>query len=392
MYGAELTEGYRALQRADLTKARAAFDRILAAQPRHINGTLGMAEVELKAGNTGAAEQLLKRALTAAPRNPDVLVAYGRFNSTTGRFDAAMALLNKATVQSPDHYAAWRDLGDLRLNAYKKPDAAIDAYRRAAAIRADTAAPYVGIAMANLALDRKDRARTELAKAVVLAPKDPALLHMIGRIEASEKRFPQAIAAMDRALSIDPRMAAALSDRADIHAEVEQNKQAAADYEALLKLAPETPPTLLKLGMVYQRLDRLDDARRSYLAALALNKDLPVAYNNLASMSLARKESAVQANTWARNAVALAPKVPHFQDTLGMSFRALGDHVRAIEALRTAVSLNSNEVVFLFHLGLAYEDAGRKAEAADAYSLAVKVAPNTPEALQARTRLAALKR
>lgn len=391
-FEAPLTEGFRALQRGDLAAASAAFDKVLKEDPSHINATLGLAEAELKAGRSAKAEGLLKRALEYAPADPDVLVAYARFHSTHGRFDEALALLQRATGVPPGDYSALRDLGDLQLNAYKKPAAAIQAYRQALALRPDAVAPRVGIALALLAESRPGDARAELEQAARQAPGDPMLPHMIGRIEASEKRFQPALAAMDRALTIDPGMAAALSDRGDIHAELGQNKQAAADYETLVKLVPGNPTALLKLGMVYQRLDRLDDARQRYLEALALKKDLAVAYNNLASIALRGKKEPAQAHAWAKRAVELAPDVPHFQDTLGQTYRATGNTARAIEALSKASALNPAEPEFQFHLGQAYEDAGRPADAREAYRRALAMSPDFPQAAKARERMAALGR
>jgi Flp pilus assembly protein TadD len=213
---------------------------------------------------------------------------------------------------------------------------------------------------------------------------------MIGRVHASAKRFGPAVEALDASLRIRADHLPALSDRADVHAEQMQNAQAAADYERLLKLAPSNAIARVKLGMVYQRMKRLDDARAAYLAALQQNGSFAVAYNNLASMALERKQNVNESLPWASKAVELAPNVPQFHDTLGWAHRAAGNLPKAIASLETATKLPPPQPDIMFRLGQLYEEAGRKADAKAAYQRALAMASDFPQAGEAKARLTQL--
>ncbi len=387
---AELTRGFQALQRGELAEAEKVFSALLREQPRLASAALGLAEMELKRGRPSAAEAHLKAVLKREPNHVDALVAYSRFFSAQGRFELALEPLKKAVRIDANSYTAQSNLGDLMLNGLKKPDEAVTAYKAAVALQPSAVPPRFGLALAHLAAGRKAAALAQLEETAKLAPTDPALPHMIGRIHASEKRFAPAAAAMDRALALRADFMPALSDRADIHAEAGQDALAIADYEKLVTITPDNATLRLKQGMLYHRMGRLDDARNAYQAALQRNADLAVAYNNLAMISLLRKESPAQAKTWAIKAVELAPTVPQFHDTLGQAHRASGDSAKALTALEEAARLAPKDAQVLFNLGQAYEDLARRAEARAAYQRALAADARFAKAAQARDRIAAL--
>lgn len=388
----QLGIGFRALQRGDLDAAEAAFGAISRKDARNARAELGLAEVEIKRGRELLAERHLKRALALEPRSPDVLVAYARFHSHGGRYEKALGLLREAVEADPGAYSAHRDLGDLQLNGFKRPELAIASYELALKARSDAVAPRVGIALAHLAAQRKALAITALEEAQRLSPKDPALPHMIGRIHASEKRFDAAIESFTKALVVNPEFVPALSDRADVLAEVGSLGPAVADLEKLVKVAPDNATMRLKLGMVYHRMERLDDARSSYLAALERNDRLAVAYNNLAMIALGRGTDSAQASRWAKRAVELEPSVPQFHDTLAWSYQRSGDLARALSTLNGATKLEPQQAEIYFRLGQLHEEAGRKDDATKAYRRALEVRPDFPQAAATRARIAALLR
>jgi tetratricopeptide (TPR) repeat protein len=387
---AALAEGYKALQQGQWPKAAAAFSAVLQRDAGNLGAILGLAEAELKSGRPTEAEALLRRALKLAPDNADVLVAQGRFLESRGEFDSALPAFRKAIELQPANYSAQRALGDLYLNGLKQPELAISAYKRAAELMPEAVPPRFGMALGQLAAGRKEAALAQLEETARLAPQAAELPHLIGRIQASDKRFVPALAAMDRALAINPDFLPAVSDRADIHSEAGHDALAVADYEHLLKLTPDNATARLKLGMAYHRMGRYDDAQAAYLAALKRNQNLAVAYNNLAMINLHRNGSASQAVGWAKKAVELSPQVPQFHDTLGWSHRAQGDLGRACAAMEDAVRLGPGQPELAFRLGTVYEQAGRKADARKAYQRAVASPAAFAQLSEAKARLAAL--
>ena len=63
-------------------------------------------------------------------------------------------------------------------------------------------------------------------------------------------------------------------------------------------------------------------------------------------------------------------------DSLGGSYKALGQYGEAIDAYRKAVNLDSSKAFYFHHLGLVYAVVGRYDEAIDAYERVIEVDPN----------------
>ncbi len=386
----ELAAAVRYLQTQQWDRAEQALQQLLKRSPKHPRALMGLAELAQQRGQAAEAGRFLQQAAQAAPKDMAVQLAWARWLVTQGRFAEAAPVLQAVPEGHPLAYAAQRELGDLHLHGLKQPDMALKAYQRAAQLQPRAPAPHFGLAMALLAQDKKDAALAELQVAAKLAPKDPALPHMAGRVLASQKQFKPAVQQFSQALALDAQFVPALSDRADVLAEMRDDPAALADLVRLVKLQPDNPTARLKHGMVAQRSGRLDEARASYLHALKLNDGLAVAHNNLASMALDRQEPPAQALTWAQRAVALAPNVPQFQSTLGWALWRSGQMPAALAAMERAAQLGPQVPEVLARLGELHEAMGQKAQAKAAYQKALAVGGDFPQAAQVQRRLAAL--
>jgi superkiller protein 3 len=341
----------------------------------------------LRQRETSAAENLINRALRAAPDNPDVYTAIGRLRSRENRFEAALTAYERAIALDPRTFLAHMDMGDLLLGTLDRPLDAVAAYKQAIDIEPDYAVSHFALGMAYLKASLPKMAIASIEDAATLAPTDPSLPHAIGRIHASNQDFDRAIEYLDKSLNLSPSFLPARIDRADIRAETGMDAEAASDYEQVLEYRPEDGVTRLKLGMIYQRLDRTDDAVSAYKSALQRNSDLSPAYNNLAMIEVRRNGDLEQALRWARRAVELEPHVPQFNDTLGTVYEARGDTAAALEALKKAAALPPPQADILFHLGQVLESTGENIAAADAYRRALELMPDNVEANEAIKRL-----
>ena len=94
---------------------------------------------------------------------------------------------------------------------------------------------------------------------------------------------------------------------------------------------------------------------------------------------------------WARKAVALAPKVGDFQDTLGWVHFKRGESAEAIKVLEKVSRAEGRQSAGIhYHLGSAYAAAGRTRDAVTAFKTALKLDPNFAEAGDAKAQLAKL--
>lgn len=382
--------GFKALLAGDLQAAESSFGQSLKSDPNLAAALLGLADVRLRQQRPSEAETLLKRALTIEPRNPALHAALGRFYYVRGDLAKAKASYGEAIRLDPRSLLPHVDLGSLYATAEHNPRAAAQEYRKALAIKPDYGPARLGLALSLLAGGDTAGALAELQRLAKDSPKDPTAWHLIGRINASEKRYEEAARALDEALRVQPDFLPALIDRADVYAAAGQDRKAVADYEQVAKLRPDDAVTRVKLGMVQQRMGEPARAEASYRAALKLNPDIAPAANNLAMIELRQAGDLDEALALARKATSLAPEVPQFHDTLGQVLRAKGDLAGAIAATEKATRLEPPQADIWYHLGRLYDEANRKDPAVQAYRRALELDPDFADAAGARARLQAL--
>jgi tetratricopeptide (TPR) repeat protein len=90
--------------------------------------------------------------------------------------------------------------------------------------------------------------------------------------------FQCALANFDKAISLDPRSAAAYANKGKVLAELELWQEARAPYVQALALSPNLPEASLGLGQVLTQLGRHNEALLAYDRALSLKPDLAEAW------------------------------------------------------------------------------------------------------------------
>jgi Flp pilus assembly protein TadD len=130
----------------------------------------------------------------------------------------------------------------------------------------------------------------------------------------------------------------------------------------------------------------------SYRKAIEIDPKQPIAYNNLAAMSVERRQDLASAERWARKAVELGPGVADFHDTLGWVLHARGNDKGALSALQKATELAPNNPEILYHLAAIRVAAGDKAKAREALEKAFDASGAFPSSAEAKKLLADLER
>ena len=183
----------------------------------------------LESGDPGGALSHLADAQVAAPSDPEVLYLVGRAHSQlalhaqadllataadsayahlataedhdlNGRSDEAIAAYRRALAGNEALPRAWRALGDLEQGRGRHR-AALEAYRRALAIRADDAALHLRCGEALLALGLAEEAIPHLETAAEAEPSPPAALETLGKALVDLDRYADAREALSGALS-----------------------------------------------------------------------------------------------------------------------------------------------------------------------------------------------
>ncbi|MFA9478191.1 tetratricopeptide repeat protein [Phycisphaerales bacterium AB-hyl4] len=119
----------------------------------------------------------------------------------------------------------------------------------------------------------------------------------------------------------------------------------------LTELDPPMAEAVMGLAVLEDAAGNRDLAEQGYREALAIERNLPIAANNLAVILYQRGESLDEAVTLARSAVSAAPQHAPFRHTLAQALQTRGDHAEAMENMQQAVEFDGGNV--RWHVALA---------------------------------------
>jgi tetratricopeptide (TPR) repeat protein len=178
------------------------------------------------------------------------------------------------------------------------------------------------------------------------------------------KRYEEALASYDRALTIQSNFAEALSNRGNVLFDLKRYEEALASYDRALAIQPDFPEAHLGRGTVLStfELKRYEEALASYDRALAIRPDFAEAHHGRGTV-LRTFGRIKEALPLLEKAVELAPQRGKFVGSLIESKRFVdGDpHLELIETLaRDIESLSEEDQIYVhFALGKIYADLGR---------------------------------
>ncbi len=387
---AAFRRGVQALLRNDLATAQREFAGAERLDSRVAEPLLGLADVASRQGRTKEAEAYLKRAQALAPSNPAVYLGLGRFYRGQRDPVRAEAALKRAvqigTAVAPAHI----ELGDLYLEQRRSSES-VQQFQRAVQIRPDSAFAHYGLGVALSLGGKPQEAAAALEKAAALAPKDIAPLQALARLHTEQRSFDKALATIDAAIKLAPKLPQLQLDRADIlaargdtNAALEQGRRVAREF-------PDVAEVHFRLANLLVQSGDTAAAEAAYRETVKRDQGNAMALNNLAWLLAERKANLDEALSFAKQALSLQPRNAVFLDTLGWVHRARGEAGDAIRAFEQASDADPRFADSPFHLGLVQMESGRNQEAAAALERALKLGLTEPRAADARKRLASLR-
>lgn len=215
------------------------------------------------------------------------------------------------------------------------------------------------------------------------APNSAPVQNFYGNLLLYQRRIPEARSAFLKAKTADPRF---------VDADLSLAKADALDGK--IGDARKTVQTVISAdaGNIGARmlLANLDEITGDNNAAIELYRkvldddpDNARALNNLAYLLAQYGNQPDEALKYAQSAVELDPNAPGYCDTLGWIFYRKALYSEAIQYLKRATSQNG-DVVWKYHLAMAYAKAGKQAQGKVVLDEALKQNPNVPEAAAAR--------
>jgi tetratricopeptide (TPR) repeat protein len=260
-YTAAASAGERDLR--SLYRAQDAQQKARDADPRYPyhDFELGLVLFTMrKAGLDGqpSPEPAFARALALDPGNPRFLAGWVRWESSQGHADAAWSSFVKLALLHPkvipefapemlhgdtDYERFGRDLGDaveanLNFAAYllkvQRPDLAEERIAHVPPEAWSEENVAWGVSNILIARDRNEDAQRVLYQAVAKAPSNLNLWYLLGRVLVNDRKFPDAVKAYQRALSVHPGYLPFMLDLARAAESAGQPEVALQSYRAAL--------------------------------------------------------------------------------------------------------------------------------------------------------------
>jgi tetratricopeptide (TPR) repeat protein len=244
-----------ALERGDLAGAERAAQAALANSPAHPGALHVLGLVRVRQGRLNDGLVFMAQALQVQPRQPQLLLNFGRTLAALNEPGHAIAALSDAVRHQPDFAEAWVELGDQQRRLGQRA-AAEESWRQAQTLepaRTELDAHRFDLLQE---LGRQEEALALIRKMLARTPSDPLLhrhcnnlLHLLGRDEQMFQSYDAA-----------PPSTALLLDKADLLLEAGRMEEAQKTYAEALAREPENPQALVSLAGALARTGRHDEA------------------------------------------------------------------------------------------------------------------------------------
>src|SRR5437763_8700220 len=181
---AQLPDAEAAFQRGDYRAARAAYERVLAADSSNVRALYQLAILDSWDGKLGRSLERFARLRRLAPRDDDITVAHARVLAWADRTAAAGALYDSVLAGAPDRTDALA--GRARTVAWSGDlDRAERLWREGLARHADDPELLIGLAQTLSWKGQPGLAEGYAARARALAPQDRTVLELERELRAA---------------------------------------------------------------------------------------------------------------------------------------------------------------------------------------------------------------
>lgn len=358
--------------------------------PRHLDARLILVETYLRERNKELARQQIDSTVELAPRNERVLMLQGDLKILERDAVGAEAAFKKVVELYPDHAPAYIRLGSIYL-IQKKPEEARKSFEMALELnpqQVDAMASLVGIHVQNkkfdAALEVCDKQKQKLAENV----SGLALIEYLeGNVFLAQKDLQKARERFETAIEKDPNVLAPYVALARIYVHENKLDDAVTQYETIIGKDPKYLAGYMTLGTIYEQQGDGEKAEQYYRKALEINKDFAPAANNLAWNLAERGKNIDEALGFAQAAKEKMTENAAVMDTLGWIYYLKGSYLSAIEEFRDSVTLDPENPVLYYHLGLAYRKNNQPEKARESLERALKIDKNFKWAEEARKAL-----
>ena len=341
-----LGQAYALDRQGRLAEAIAAYQNLLAAEPRNSDALHLLGVAMARSGRAAEGVRAISAAVELQPDNPSIQANLGNVLNELGRHAEAVDHFARALRLKPDMVAAAHAQGRTLL-LLGRVDEALQALTTADRLAPGNSNIRSDLGVALQRLGRSQEALRQLTSATDLNPAHVEALQNRAQVEIALGQLPAALSSLDRALNIQPRSAALYAARGDVLSDLGRTSEALESYDRALALQPADAHTLRHRGRTLMTLQRLDEALSAFDAAIRQRED--------------------EADS-------------HFQR--GVVLARLDRHADALASFDRALQLNPGAGSILNNRAIALAELDRPEDAAAGFNAALAANPTNAEALE----------
>ncbi len=226
---AQFSYGLCLLEDGDLVAGIAAMQALAKRRPDHAPAHQALGKALRLSGDLAGAEHHLRRAVALTPATPEPWMDLGALLAATAP-DRAETVLRQALERHPRHPGLWSNLGNVLAQRGRRADAA-EAWRQALAINPAQVEAQLALALQRRADGDFAGAVSMLQEAMQRAPGIAELPYNLGVTYYHARQPALSIAALNRALQINPRFGKAVVQLAQV-------AQSVCDWDTVDRLMP----------------------------------------------------------------------------------------------------------------------------------------------------------
>lgn len=234
------------------------FARALTINATNTAALLGAARVRADRGEIGDEYRLVRRAFQATP--DDVFIVdrlHGLLTQKLGDYAQALAVEQRLVVERPADARAWWRLAAVQLHL-GQPEAALESLDRATALT-DSAEAHEARGHALRALQRPADAAAAYRRSIAIDPARPGPYVGLANLLARERRYPEALAAYERAYQLGATDVEQIVELCSLYYETGRVRQALGCLDQALTRAPDN----VRGRALLEHVQRAVSARKS---------------------------------------------------------------------------------------------------------------------------------
>ena len=366
------------------------YKQSLEANPIFFPSMIGLADIAFIRNRINKAEKYLEDALDAAPNSAIVQTAMGKYYYSKGDHNEAELFFKKAIVINADNPDPHAELAALYLLQLNRLEDSVKEYKLAIKLSSGNLDYYYGLSVALSKQQKRTEAIAILEQAAKIQPDNPFPLELKAQLLAGNNQFNEAIDSYQQALAMNPESSSYYWALGNIYLAQNELPKALDAFDQFLSIKPGSAVGFIKKGIVYSLQNDNENAEKTYLAALEIDSELSIAYNNLAHGELSSNSSLIKAINWAKKAIALEPKNPLYLDTLASLYKKQGQLRLAKITLEKAIESNAAPPEVYYHLGIVYSELGDIESAKRSLSKALSLSREFSGANDAQSKLDSL--